>query len=58
MPTVLSSDELRAALWKNNLDLSYADQHVAVINVFEAVEMLAKLGVEVGWREFTWSSYN
>ena len=33
MPTVLSPDELRAALWKNNLDLSYANQNVAVINV-------------------------
>ena len=56
MPTVLSSDELRAALRKYNLDLSYAnfDQNVAVINVFEAVEMLAKLGVEVAWRELTW----
>ena len=47
MPTVLSPDELRAALRKNNLDLCYADQNVAVINVFEAVEMLEKLRVEV-----------
>ena len=33
---------------------SFAERNLAIVNIFQAVDVLAKLGIEVCWREFTW----
>ena len=50
MPKVLDANDLYAL----GLDRSIDVGNVAVINISEACELLAKLEVEVLWREFSW----
>ena len=50
MPKVLGAPDLYAL----GLDRTIDVENVAVINIFEACELLAKLDIEVLWREFSW----
>ena len=54
LPEVLSEKDLKVLLVKLGIDESYADRNVAIMNLPKAVDMLAKLGIEVCWREFVW----
>ena len=54
LPEVLSDKDLKVLLAKLGIDESYADRNVAIMNLPKAVDMLAKLGIEVCRREFVW----
>ena len=46
---MLSDKDLKVLLAKLGIDESYADRNVAIMNLPKAVDMLAKLEIEVCW---------